>query len=80
MCTCGEAAAAARRRPFPRLSGASGLGLAFRVLFGPSAPFPSSERPACGVEWPERRARSSPGGEDDGVGRGCNDGLSRRGR
>lgn len=33
-----------------------------------------------GFEWPEVRARRAPGGEDDGVGGGCNDGLSRRGR
>lgn len=46
----------------------------------PLGALPSAERPACGVEWPELRARRAPGGEDDGVGGGCNDGLSRRGR
>lgn len=65
----GRSAAAA---DFPASSRASGAWLGFRGF--------SAKRPACGVEWPELRARRAPGDEDDGVGGGCNDGLSRRGR
>lgn len=75
-CTCGGAAAAARRRQISRrLPEPQGLGFGFRGLLGASA-----KRPVCRVEWPELRARRAPGDEDDGVGGGCNDGLSRRGR
>lgn len=49
--------------------------LGFRGLVVPSA-----KRPACEVEWLELRARRARADEDDGVGGGCNDGLSRRRR